>query len=672
MTVPRTPPRPAARPVPRRIRKRAVVLGLLLGLAVCAVTPLNNLYYGATPLGGGHFPLAPFFLLAWLTVLAAGLGRLARGRAVLSGTDLLVCWMLMVVVSGVAHTGLARTFFINLTAPLHFASEGNQWNAVLAPLLPQGWYPTDPEAVETLYSGLAGGYTMGWGRVLAAIPWAAWVRPLAVWGVFIGLCYFVLLCLTNLFAKQWVTNERMNFPLLRLPEMLTDAVDQGGLAGFLTDRFLLSGLLVSVLLHTINGIGFYDPSVPQIPTLILAGPYFPKTGLFSGFAKLKLYFYPAFIGFAYLTARQISLSFWVFFLGGGLFYGFLELIGQQVPAAALGVTFGPTLTTPEETQMIGAYGVFFLFLLWLARHHLWETARDAVRFRFRPADEAEWVGAPASLWGLFLGGAALTAWSVFFGMPLFQAVLLLAAFFMVMLVASRIICQGGIAYFTLTAAPTDGLLAFLGSGFFSRMALLMAAVMQKMLFVDLRESLLPSLFHAAKVGEGRRPKPLYLAAILLALGLAVVVSFAAMLAVCHKYGLRDLQVDWETQTVTAAYENVQRLVEAPAGANKVIIGYALLGAAVMFALVAAYQRFYWWPIHPIGYLTMYSSAMRILWFSFFLGWLCNHLTLRYGGIVLMKRVRLLFVGLILGDFLMGGVFALIGLWTGQSYLVLPN
>ena len=68
----------------------------------------------------------------------------------------------------------------------------------------------------------------------------------------------------------------------------------------------------------------------------------------------------------------------------------------------------------------------------------------------------------------------------------------------------------------------------------------------------------------------------------------------------------------------------------------------------------------------------YLSIMRILWFSFFLGWLANHLTIRYGGVVLFRRVRLLFAGLILGDFLMGGVFAVIGLWMGQSYLVLPN
>jgi len=654
------------------VRLRAVLTGLVLGLGICAVTPLNNLYYGATPLGGGHFPLAPFFLMVWLTILAAILTKLFRGTPVFTGTDLLICWMLMVVVSGVAHTGLVRTFCITLTAPLHFATEGNQWKTVLAPLLPKGWYPTDMAAVEALYNGLNGGYAMSWRQVLAAIPWKAWIGPMATWAIFVGLCYAVMLCLANLFARQWISNEHMNFPLLRLPELMTQALDTKGLGAFLTDRYLLCGLFVSVALHTINGIAFYNPSVPQIPTLLLAGPYFPKTGLFSGFTKLKLYFYPAFIGFAYLTARQISLSFWAFFLLGGLGYGILSVLGQQIPSSALGVTFGPTLTTPEETMTIGAYGVFFLFLIWLARHQLLETARRAVTGRFGQPDAAEWMSAPASLWGLVLAGAGLVAWSGAFGLPLGDAILLFALFFMVMLVASRIVCQGGIAYFTLTAAPTDGLLAFCGSGMLSRLGLLMTAVMQKMLFVDLRESLLPSLFHAAKVGEGKQRKKLYLAGIIMALVAAVVVSFSAMLAVCYKYGLKDMQVDWETQSVTTVYENVQRLIEAPAGPNGWIIGFAVAGAAIMFGLLLAFQRFYWWPIHPIGFLTMYSSAMRILWFSFFLGWLCNQLTIRYGGVALFKRVRLLFVGLILGDFLMGGIYAIIGLWAGQSYLVLPN
>ena len=44
----------------QKIRLRAIVLGSLFALAICLITPFNNAYRQATPLGGGHFPLAPF------------------------------------------------------------------------------------------------------------------------------------------------------------------------------------------------------------------------------------------------------------------------------------------------------------------------------------------------------------------------------------------------------------------------------------------------------------------------------------------------------------------------------------------------------------------------------------------------------------------------------------
>lgn len=92
----------------------------------------------------------------------------------------------------------------------------------------------------------------------------------------------------------------------------------------------------------------------------------------------------------------------------------------------------------------------------------------------------------------------------------------------------------------------------------------------------------------------------------------------------------------------------------------------------MLLLVVCYHRLYWWPIHPIGYLTAYSSAMRILWVSFFIGWACNALCMRYGGIHLFRKLQFFFIGLIIGDFLMGGGWAIVGLFTGTSYQVLPN
>jgi hypothetical protein len=243
---------------------------------------------------------------------------------------------------------------------------------------------------------------------------------------------------------------------------------------------------------------------------------------------------------------------------------------------------------------------------------------------------------------------------------------------MVMLVATRVICQGGIAYFTLTTAPIDGLIFIFGPGFFSSIGLLIAGVIQKVLFVDLRESLMPSLLHASKVTQNMRNRGAIFGGILITIIAGVVVSFVAMLALCYKFGIRELQLDWATRTTVTVYENIYTLIESPVEAGSWVIIFSMVGAFVMLVLVICYHRIYWWPLHPLGYLTAYSSAMRILWFSFFVGWLCNALCIRYGGINLFKKFRYLFIGLVVGDFFMGGAWALIGLFSNTSYLVLPS
>jgi hypothetical protein len=616
--------------------------------------------------------LAAFFVFFWLSIGIAALGRFRFSANWLSGRELFIVWILMVIASGIAYTGLVRTFFINLTAPYHFASVGNRWGEVIQPLLPRAWYPGDSNSISLLYNGLEGGSQMGWWQVVWKIPWGCWLPPLLTWAGFVLLCYWVMLCLVDIFSEQWIANEKMNFPLLRVPQLMEEALAEKRLFRFLANRFLIVGLLATFTLHLINGLHFYFPSVPQIPTLILAGPYFPKHGLFSGFHKLKIFIYPAFIGFAFLTSRQISFSFWFFFLLAGLLYGLLGVLGYNIPAAALGVTFGPALSRPEETQVIGAYAVFFIFILWLARYHLVDVARQCFFIGKRKESKVEWASPRISGWGFWLGTSILIFWCLKFGMPLKVALLLLGAFFFIMLVSSKVICQGGIPYFTLSAAPTDGLLSFFGSPFFSNLGLTMAAVMQKVMFVDLRESIMPSLVHGAKVGEGSRNRRMIFIGIILAVIAGVVVSFVAMLALCHKYGIRGLQMDWATRTTLGVYENVQRLLDAPGEPRQWVLIFSAVGAVIMLVLVILYQRFYWWPIHPIGYLTAYSSAMRILWFSFMVGWLCNHLSLRYGGVSLFKKVRFFFIGLIIGDFLMAGSWALIGLFTFASYQVLPT
>lgn len=653
------------------IRLRAVILGLILAVAVCMVTPFNNVYRQATPLGGGHFPLAPFFVLFLLTLFIAGVKRAFKRSSLLTGKELLLVWIQVVLVSGIAYTGLVRTLLINLTAPYYFASVENRWEDILHPILPKAWYPADPEAITSMYNGLTDGRQMGWWDVIQNIPWQSWFQPILSWGIFVLLCYIIMICIINILSSQALYKERINFPLLRVPQVLEQAFDENRLGHFMTNRFLVAGIIASVGLHLLNGLHFYFPSVPQIPTLILAGPYFPKHGLFSGFHKLKIYIYPAFIGFAFLTSKQISFSFWIFFIIGGLFFGVLGLLGYNIPAAVLGVTFGPTLARPEETQMIGAYGVFFIFLAWLSRYHFMEVARQALRLGKTDVTESAWFSNSLSFWIFVVGIFGIIIWLNYFGMPFWVSVLVLGAFFMVMLVATRVICQGGIAYFTVTAAPIDGLLFFFGPRFFTSTGIMIAGVVQKVLFVDLRESLMPSLLHASKVTQNSKNKRIILFGILATLMAGVVVSFVSMLALCYKFGMRELQLDWATRTTISVYDNIFSVIESPVKAGDWVLLFSLMGAFVMLMLVICYHRVPWWPLHPIGYLTAYSSAMRILWFSFFMGWLCNALCMRYGGVVMFKKIRYFFMGLVIGDFLMGGGWALIGLFSDASYQVLP-
>jgi len=656
------------------IRFRALALGFILAMAICALTPYNNVYHQATPLGGGHFPLAPFFILIWLTVIVAVLRKIFPSISIFTGKELLIVWSLAVLTSGISYTGLTRTFFINLTAPWHFATVENHWEETIQPFFPTVWQPQNPQTIQQLYDGLENGRQMGIADLMLHVPWMAWIKPLCIWSLFILLAYWVMICLVSIFSRQWLHYERMNMPLLQVPILIEEALDEHALGRFLSNRYLMTGILIPVMLHLLNALSIYIPSIPQIPTLILAGPYFSSQGIFSAFVKLKIYIYPAFIGFAFLTSKQISFSFWFFFLAGGLLIGILSVMGYNIPDAALGITFGPTLSRPEETQMIGAYGIFFLFILWLARHHILDVIRQAFGQKTQTEESVnEWISAGLSFWGLVAGSIGLFAWCIFFGMSALTAFLFLSACFMVMVVATRVICQGGIAYFTLTAAPVDGLLSFFGPRFFSGSQMLLAGVAQKVLFVDLRESLMPSLLHTRRITSILPRRTGLFLTILVTLVSAVAVSFAAMLLLCYKYGIRELELEWATRTTLNTYENIQAVMAAPdAAASSWVFIFSVAGAVVMLILVICYHRLYWWPIHPIGYLMAYSSAMRILWFSFFIGWLVNTLCMRYGGIALFKKLRYLFIGLIIGDFLMGGLWAIVGLMGDSGYRVLPD
>lgn len=654
-----------------RLRLPAILIGLVFVVICCAFTPFNNVRLQNSPLAGGHFPLAAFGCLLFLLVAVNPVLSIFRKEWRLNFLELLLIWSMVTAGTGIAYTGLMRTFIINITTPGWLGTSVSELGQLLLPLLPESLFPSDPETVRSVYGGTPGGLDLSWWEILRLIPWSVWILPMLWWGLFIVLVYTAMLGMVGIFSHQWIENEKMNFPLLRVPEILCRESESGSILRFFTHTYFLIGLSIPVMLHTLNGLHTYFPQVPQIPTLILAQPYIPREGLLSGYFKMKIYIYPAFIGFAYLASKQVSFSLWTFFLIGGLLPGVLKELGWRLPAAALGTTFGPVIAKVEEMQMVGAFGAFFFFILWLARQHIWLVLKSVFK-RGEVSGEFHGILPPRPSLYLFLAGTAgMTLWLNFFGMDLLSTLLFLGVCFMLQLVASRLICQGGLPYFTLTLAPVDGFLSFLDTRIIAPATLYMSMVVQKVTFLDMRESLMPSLFHASKLSEGSRPANRFLWGIIWAVLLGVVVSFVAMLALYYKYGASALPDDWALATSRRVHENVAQLLNHPEEAKRWSMIFTVIGAGVMTLLALGYHHFIWWPLHPIGYLTTYSSAMQILWFGFFIGWLSNTIVLRYGGANQYKEVRRAFIGMIVGDMLMAIIWLIVGLFTPISYHVLP-
>ena len=131
------------------------------------------------------------------------------------------------------------------------------------------------------------------------------------------------------------------------------------------------------------------------------------------------------------------------------------------------------------------------------------------------------------------------------------------------MVATRIICQGGLAYFTLTAAPMDGITTLFGAKMFAGANGLIAAVSQKVLFVDLRESLMPTLLHAKKIHHTRGTPLMLFSGLLVTLFFSVLSSLLAMMTLCYRFGIRELDLEWANRTTLNVYENAYRMIVNP-------------------------------------------------------------------------------------------------------------
>jgi hypothetical protein len=93
----------------------------------------------------------------------------------------------------------------------------------------------------------------------------------------------------------------------------------------------------------------------------------------------------------------------------------------------------------------------------------------------------------------------------------------------------------------------------------------------------------------------------------------------------------------------------------PGDADFSAVGFIGFGFINSLILMALRFRFLWFPFHPLGYAISSSWGIHV-WSSFFISWVIKATILRYGGLRTYRKAVPLFLGLILGEYLVGSVW----------------
>jgi hypothetical protein len=193
--------------------------------------------------------------------------------------------------------------------------------------------------------------------------------------------------------------------------------------------------------------------------------------------------------------------------------------------------------------------------------------------------------------------------------------------------------------------------------------------------LDFRDSVMPHQLSGLRLlqGTSNDGRPVVTALIVAAV-VGILAGLWAHLHVYFVYGLASAKVrSWPMSMGQVPFQNLAAWLTAPQETDPTGLTAAGIGAAVVSGLFWLRQRVLWWPLHPVGYALANTGSMDYMWCPFFVAWVCKFLILHYGGMRLYRRVLPLFLGLILGDYVIALLWALYGAATGQQmYLSFPH
>jgi hypothetical protein len=642
---------------------------------ICTLTPYNDFVVNNTYFTGNFLPVGVvLFLLVFVICVNAPLSRFWP-RFAFSPGEMAVIFGMTLVSCALPSSGCMRFVPSQLVGIWYQAGISADYRDLLEKLNLPDWI--FPKFTATSAAGRANDPVVQffWSRAPVeqdtffnhwrAVPWSAWLRPALAWAVLMSGAYGMMICVAVFVRRQWVENERLPFPLATLYVALLEPPEPGRAFNRLfRSRAFWWTFLGVFALHGINALHVYYPArFPQLPldfnfNGMMVDPPWKYIDWFVKLGRVQF----CIVGIAYFVQSKVLFSIW-----------FCMML-WQIPKIAYGYAAADFPWMGIRDQLLGGLLPYAISILWIGRGQWLLIGRQMFRGppasgsreptgRYLPYGPAGWA---------FLGCIGITmAWLMLAGCSFIGALLIVLMYLLVMTLLMRIVAETGLIFvhflmplwrpwsYFVDLFPSTVTLSRMRSFFYSTMMESVLGVAQREAFSVYASTSLRVADHLeyAEERNWRRGIPL-VGALLLALIVGYVVSGTSMLYCEYTYSstidrsqsapINGYAMD---PAIHATLDPVRDYSRTGHGAPEPHsrLRHFLLGAGITSVLTFLNLRYAGWPIHPLGYLLLFSWTMWLCWFSIFLGWLAKVLILRFGGIHMFRRAQPIFVGLIVGE-----------------------
>ena len=623
---------------------RSIILGLVI-IPVNAVwlILMEEFRYSGHPTTASLFFNVIFWILL-LMILNIALKRISPKNALKQG-ELLTVYIMLAIASSISGHDALISLPSALGHAFWFATPENEWKELFWQYIPSWLAVDDISVLRDYYQGESNLYHSNYVT--------KWLVPILWWSLFYFVILYVMLCINVIFRKQWTEVEKLSYPIIQLPLEMTNS-DKGRL---FKNRLMWIAFSIASLIDLANGLHYIIPSVPEIKVKQFDISYLFNEKPWNAIGWTPISFYPFAIGLCFFAPLDLLFSAWVFYLFGK---------AQRILGSVIGIQKIQGFPYYDQQVFGAAFGVFVM-ILWTNRKHLWQAIKISLRIS-KIDDSKEPIRYRSAILGIIFGMLFILLFCIRAGMSAWVVPIYFFIYYMLWTTITRIRAQLGSPvhdFWSYTSGQTFGHPDMMMVSFFGTRRLGNGTLTMFSFFwwfnKGFRGHPAPHQLEGFKIAEqSNMENKRTFVAIVVATIAGIIACLWTVLHYSYKYGAPGVHY------YGGVYFNsyLSRWLTHPEPTDYPSIIAMVIGLLFTAFLSIMRMRFIGWQLHPVGYALSGSWTMNLVWFVFFISWVTKFAILKYGGLKAFRNATPFFLGLILGEFVVGSLWTIIGVIFG--------